>query len=184
MSLLLIILVLPIILVNCKPKIPEAKLGFWEEGEEEPTTFFDEFRMVSTRKGKVEWEYLAETAKIYEKKNLAKSQKIKIIYKKDNGKISTLTAKKGILKTDTSDMLAEGDVVLISSRGVRLETQLLNWDNAKKEFFTDLPVKLFREKDTLTGIGLKADSELKKVKILSQVEVKVHSVDLGKDEED
>ena len=60
----------------------------------------------------------------------------------------------------TNDLVAEGNVVVVSDSGVTLYTELLRWDHKKERILSDVFIKLVSEQDTLTGIGFESDSDL------------------------
>jgi len=143
---------------------------------EEPTILFEGFHMVSTNQGSVEWKFTARAAQIYEKANMAKAQDIRIVYWKNGRPGSTLTAKRGFVKSDTHAIRAEQDVVVVSEDGVVLRTERLNWNHQLGKMDTDQPVTVERDGSVLTGVGLRADSGLRQVEILANVQIKVPSV--------
>jgi LPS export ABC transporter protein LptC len=160
---------------GCKEEPPTVRLGS-SNRVEEPTILFEGFQMVSTNSGTVEWKFFARAAQIYEKSNTAKAQDIKIIYWRGGHPSSTLTARRGFVKTDTNDIRAEENVVMVSQEGVVLRTERLLWNHQLGRLSTDLPVTVERQGSVLTGVGLTADSELKHVEILSHVKINVPSV--------
>jgi LPS export ABC transporter protein LptC len=60
----------------------------------------------------------------------------------------------------TNDMIAQGNVVVVSDSGVTLYTEELKWDSKREKIVSDVFVKLVTDKDTLTGIGFESDSNL------------------------
>lgn len=163
-------------LAGCGEEPPAVRLAPITGGDQEPTMLFEGFHMVSTHAQEVEWEFYARAAQIYEKNHLAKAQDIKVVYWRDGKIVSTLTARRGIIRTDNNDMRAEEDVVLVSHEGVKLYTERLNWNQEGEKLYTDLPVKIVRQGSVLTGVGLEADSELKHVNVLADVNIRVKSL--------
>ena len=143
---------------------------------EEPNLMFEGFRMVSTRGAQREYDFIARAAQIFEHDNMARAQDIKIVYYRLGKVASTLTARRGFVNTVTHDMRAEQQVVMVSQDGAVLRTELLHWDNQQGRIYTDRPVVVERGTSVMTGVGLKADSELKHVEILSQVNIRVRSI--------
>lgn len=60
----------------------------------------------------------------------------------------------------TNDMVAQGNVVVVSDSGVTLYTEELKWNNKRERIVSDVFVKLVTDEDTLTGIGFESDSNL------------------------
>ncbi len=142
----------------------------------EPTLMFEGFRMVSTRGQEREWDFTARACQIFELDNMARAQDIKIVYWRNGRPASTLTARKGFIQTVTHDTRAEQDVVMVSQEGAVLRTERLQWNNQKGRIYTDLPVSIERGTSVMTGVGLEADSELKHIEVLSQVNIQVRSI--------
>ncbi|MCD4812252.1 LPS export ABC transporter periplasmic protein LptC [bacterium] len=163
------------IFAGCRQAPPAVRLAAIT-GHDEPTMLFEGFRMVSTKLQTIEWEFVARSAQIFEKINLAKAQDVKVVYWRQEKIMSTLTAERGVIETGTNNMRAEKNVVMVSHEGIRLYTDQLYWDHEHEKIYTDLPVRVVRETSVLTGVGLRSDSELKHIEVLSDVNIQIESV--------
>jgi LPS export ABC transporter protein LptC len=67
-----------------------------------------------------------------------------------------VTGDEGEMAQESKDVELRGNVVLISSDGLRLETTLLRWDANAKRAWTDSPVTLFQKGAVVHGTGLDA----------------------------
>lgn len=172
----LIVLIIGLVLVACTPEPPAVRLAAITGSDQEPTIFFEGFKMVSSKGDAPQWIFHARAAQIYERINLAKAQDIEMIYLKGGQQQSRLTAKKGQLNTKTQHMIAEQDVVIVSSDGVILNTEKLNWDQDQQSIYTDQPVRVERRDSILNGVGLKADSDLKHIEVLADVQIELKSL--------
>ena len=65
-----------------------------------------------------------------------------------------VTSDEGDLVQDTKDVELRGNVVLVSSEGMRVETTVLRWANAEGRAWTDAPVTIYRSGGVVTGTGL------------------------------
>jgi len=65
-----------------------------------------------------------------------------------------VTSDEGDLITDTKDVELRGNVVLVSSEGLRVETTVLRWNNAEGRAWTDQPVTLYKGAGVVKGFGL------------------------------
>lgn len=74
--------------------------------------------------------------------------------------LSHLTSQQAQVNEKTNDLLAEGNVVVVSDSGVTLYTEQLRWSHAKERIVSDVFITLVTEQDTLTGIGFESDSNL------------------------
>lgn len=161
---------------GCGNEPPKIRLAAISNGAAGPTMLFEGFHMVATRGNKLEWEFYARAAQVYEKIRVAKAQDIRVVYWRNNEVVSTLTARRGVIQTDNNNLRAEDNVEMISKEGVRLLTERLQWDQVRQKIYTDLPVRVERKGSILTGVGLETDSELKQLDVLSHVKINVPSV--------
>lgn len=106
----------------------------------------------------------------YEKKDYALAKVLNIdFYDKEGRHTSNLTAREGKIRERKQQLEVEGDVIVLTDQGVKLETQTLKWDPQKNKIVTDDFVKITRQKDVITGYGLETDQELKNFKIKRNV---------------
>src|SRR5690606_8539050 len=66
---------------------------------------------------------------------------------------STLTSKRGSVRTDPTMLVAQDSVVVLTEEGERLETSYLEWDPDAGQVKTNEPFTLYRGADIVTGIG-------------------------------
>ena len=67
-----------------------------------------------------------------------------------------VTSDEGDLVQETRDVELRGNVVLVSSEGLRVETTILRWDNAGGRAWTEQPVTIHRSGGVVVGTGLEA----------------------------
>jgi len=67
-----------------------------------------------------------------------------------------VTSDEGDLVQDTRDVELRGNVVLVSSEGMRVETTVLRWANAEGRAWTEQPVTIYRSGGVVKGSGLEA----------------------------
>ena len=67
-----------------------------------------------------------------------------------------VTSDEGDLVQETRDVELRGNVVFVSSEGLRVETTILRWANASGRAWTEQPVKIYRSGGVVTGTGLEA----------------------------
>lgn len=80
--------------------------------------------------------------------------------------LSNLKSRKALIYEATDNMLAIGNVVVVSDSGVTLYTDSLLWDNIAEQVITEDSVMLTTEGgDTLYGIGFKSNVDLTHWKI-------------------
>jgi LPS export ABC transporter protein LptC len=72
------------------------------------------------------------------------------------GRRWTVTSDEGDLVQDTRDVELRGNVVLVSSEGMRIETTVLRWANAEGRVWTEQPVTIYRSGGMVKGTGFEA----------------------------
>ncbi len=82
-------------------------------------------------------------------------------------KTSVLTANEGVVENTSRNMIARGNVIVVSNKGEILLTELLNWDNARQKIVSEVPVRFLTGQDTLYGDSFISDPDLKDYEIRS-----------------
>lgn len=129
-----------------------------------------DFSTQESDSGRVQWTLKAPRADRFNAKNVFVMDDPKIeFYDKMGNLQSTLTADKGEYLLDSHDMLAYGNVVVVTFKGEVLETDSLRYLNEADKIVSDSFVKLTRGRDVVTGIGLECDHTLDSVDIKKDV---------------
>ncbi|HEX2600951.1 MAG TPA: LPS export ABC transporter periplasmic protein LptC, partial [Gemmatimonadaceae bacterium] len=84
-------------------------------------------------------------------------------------KDAVLTAKHGTSNTRTNNMIARGNVVVVSEDGRRLTTEELIYNQFKNEISSDSAFVLTEPDRHLEGVGFRSDPNMKNIRILSGV---------------
>ncbi|HXL73473.1 MAG TPA: LPS export ABC transporter periplasmic protein LptC [bacterium] len=146
------------------------------QDEDSPDAIIDKFHLVSSFKGIKRWELYSDIARLYQTQKLAYSDNIYAQYYKDNKLVSTLTADKAIINTETNATEAEGHVVLVTENESRLDTDKLNWNPDTDEIKTDEKVHVLKGSNEITAVGMVADTELNNIQFTKDVHSKVRDV--------
>jgi LPS export ABC transporter protein LptC len=97
---------------------------------------------------------------------------------------SNLKSLEGEYRPGKEDVLAKGNVVVVSDTGTVLKTESLRWDNQRQRIESDTTVCIITTGlDTLYGLGFESDSELKHWVIRKPWGVSEKRVDIEKFEE-
>jgi LPS export ABC transporter protein LptC len=98
----------------------------------------------------------------YSKKNYTLLKEgVKVEFFDDQGdQKSILTSDEGKYFDRTQNMLAIGNVILLSKNGSKLYSQELLWENREEKVISEVPVKITTETDTLFGDTFKSDPDL------------------------
>lgn len=117
------------------------------------------------------WQLDAEYSETFEDQNKTTMKKVTIkVDQPAKGSQAprswTATGDEGDLNQETKDVELRGHVVLVSSDGLRLETERLRWDADAKRAWTDEPVIIYRAGAVVHGTGFEslADEEVSSIK--------------------
>ncbi|MBI4720558.1 MAG: LPS export ABC transporter periplasmic protein LptC [Chitinivibrionia bacterium] len=147
--------------------IPSSSRGTPDE------TFID-FMTQESDSGRIRWKLTAPNASKYTSKGLVVLEAPTIRFFDEQGLLqTTLTSDRGELYQESQDMLAYGNVVVVSENGDVLEADSLYWIDAEGKITSNTFVKLKRGDDILTGYGLDCDYNLSSVNIRKNVEARI-----------
>lgn len=107
--------------------------------------------------------------KFYKQQKTLLKDSIQVDFFKNNGShTSILYAAGGQVYDKRQDMLAYGNVIVVSDSGVVLYTDTLHWDNKKQKIYTEIPVMIVTdEADTLFGDRFESGPELVNYEIVN-----------------
>jgi len=126
-----------------------------------------------TEAGDLAWNLKAEKAQVYEKEGVAYLQTISLEYVLGDGEAVVLTGDKGKVSLVQKNVFLEGNVDA-SSYQVQLKTNTLAWDREKRILVTEDPVWLKRENIQMSGKGMVADMNLRKIKLKKEIRTEVY----------
>ena len=113
----------------------------------------------------------------YEKKDVTLARVIQTDFFDKEGKhTSVLRADSGFIHEQRQDMEVQGNVLVVTDDGLKLETTSLRWDPKINKIVTDAFVKITKNNDIITGYGLETDSELKNIKVKKNVKGKLEEL--------
>ena len=139
-----------------------------------PDETFTDFMTQESDSGKIKWKLTAPSASKYTSKGLVVLEAPTIRFFDERGLLrTTLTSDHGELYQKSQDMLAYGNVVVVSVDGDVLEADSLYWVDAEEKITSNSFVTLKRGEDVLTGYGLECDYNLSSVNILRNVEARI-----------
>lgn len=126
-----------------------------------------------TEAGDLAWNLKAEKAQVYEKQGVAYLQNIVLEYLLGDGEEVVLTGDKGKINLVQKNVFLEGNVGA-SSYQVQLKTNTLSWDREKRILLTEDPVWLRRENIQMSGRGMVADMNLRKIKLNKEIKTEIY----------
>lgn len=128
----------------------------------------DRVVVTETRWGKPQWRL--ETQRILAKKDSTIVYDVSLwFYDEDGNQTSFLVSDSGIVIEDTRDLIALGNVKVITQDSSILYTKRLIWINEKQIITTPDSVLIIRHGRKLKGVGLTSDAKLSRIKIGGKV---------------
>jgi LPS export ABC transporter protein LptC len=132
----------------------------------EPTATNADYRLKQVRlheqsRDGSRWQLDAEYSETFEDQSKTTMRKviIKVDQPSKSGQTSrswTVTGDEGDLNQETKDVELRGNVVLVSSDGLRLETERLRWQAEAQRAWTDAPVVIYRTGAVVRGTGFES----------------------------
>jgi len=101
------------------------------------------------------WQLDAEYGEIFEGQGRTVMKKVTIRVNQPT-RTWTVTSDEGELQRDTRDVELRGHVVVVTSDGLRLETNRLNWTAAEQRAWTNEPVTIYRDSVVVQGQGFES----------------------------
>lgn len=146
---------------NEEPSAPKA------ENEQLPDQESWQSTIIITKDGRRMAEVWAGYIASYDKKNeTVLKDSIHIdFYNQEGNHNSVLTAKNGVVYDQTNNMVARGNVIVVSDSGIVLETEELKWDNQKQKIISEVPVIFTSKTEKLMGDSFVSDPDLKNYEI-------------------
>lgn len=92
---------------------------------------------------------------------------------------SVLTSAGGRVHDVKQDMIAYGNVVVVSDSGMTLYTDTLKWDNKRQKIISEIPVMITSETDTVYGDTFISDPNLSNYTITNSRAVSKRSLKLN-----
>ncbi len=139
-----------------------------------PDQIITNFEITETALGRKDWTMRADSAYLYDRRNLLEAKSVEVTFYDENGQVrSILKADYGKLNRKSDDMEARGHVVVTSAEGIKLETSKLTWLNSERQIVSDDSVKITRKDDILTGWGFRGDPDLGTFTILRQMKATI-----------
>ena len=178
----MILAVAIVIMASCtKTETPQIK----DSDNNFPDTRLDDATIVLTQDGRQNVVLEAEHIDRWEKNDSTEAEKLKVIFYDKLGAVrSTLNADRGLIREKTEEIAMFGNVVAVSKDSTVLRTQSLFWNPQTELITTDDYVEIEQpDGNIMTGYGLKTDSNLEKIEILSDVSGKVMDI-IETDKED
>jgi LPS export ABC transporter protein LptC len=151
--------------------------GCGEKEEESPSPTTESpiqtiygYHTVETERGQMRWELFGNRAERYAGEEDLHLIGVRMYFYSEGNLSATLTSKTGSVNENTRNMVAKGDVKIVTEDDRTLQSEVLNWDNERRIISTDLFFRATDADKVLTGIGLETDPKMTDLVIKQQVE--------------
>lgn len=128
---------------------PDVKVSSFKE---DANLFIDRVQQTATKDGIKEWSLDASSAHYNDKNKQAFLKDLSVTFFLKDGQQVNVTADEGVLKTDSSDIEATGNVVVKNAK-YQLNTENIFYDHHRRLISSKTPVKIWSDE-----INLRADS--------------------------
>ena len=139
-----------------------------------PDYSVEEFTITETDSGRTQWTMFAQHADTYQARDLVTVRALRIDFFDEKGtKSSQLVAHEGELYQRSRDMVARGNVVLLTTEGWRMSTQEMHFLNSRRKITSDKLVRVEKEGTVLEGVGFESDPNLEHFEFQHQIRATV-----------
>jgi LPS export ABC transporter protein LptC len=135
-----------------------------------PNQITDSLTVHESRSGGRLYTLEAESAYVFDADQRAEVVRPRVTFYDEAGAVnSRLSADAGTIYSQSEDLVARGNVVVVTAESTHLLTDSLSWSNGRQVVSTDAPVEIATPKGVIRGQGLLSDAGLSRVQILSEV---------------
>jgi LPS export ABC transporter protein LptC len=140
-----------------------------------PDSEVEDFSVTETDSGRPQWTLFAKTAATYQARDLVTARTLRIDFfdEKTQAKTSELVAREGELYQRTRDLIARGNVVLLTTEGWRMSTEEMHFLNSQRKMTSDKLVRVEKEGTILEGVGFSSDPNLQHFEFQHQIRATV-----------
>lgn len=140
------------------------------EGPPLPSQIVEGFELVETSKGRKEYRLEATRAYLYHAEDRIEVVEPRVAFFGESGEIfSRLYAREGRVDLRSSDLVARGDVIVVTQDSTRLYTDSLVWKNRDRLITTQAWVRIEYPTGAVIGWGLRSDPNLDRIQILDSI---------------
>jgi len=145
-----------------------AKIHIPKSIQEKQVIIFKDVKYSGEKKGVVDWEINAETARNFLDRPIVEIEGIDGKYKPKPDVVVYFTGKKGIINTEEEKGTVE-EVVIDYKKEYNLRSSYMDFDFKNGITFTDAPIEIRGERLTMKGIGLLAKTKDETITIKKDV---------------
>lgn len=140
--------------------------------DEDPYRVTQNFEARETEGGNLVWLLKAKEARTYERPARTLMDSLQVFFYHQDGSLrSTLWSDIGRAQEEKGVLIAQGNVILISTTGDTLETDFLRFKEKEDEISGPGPVRLAQEGRVLTGEGFRSKPDLTDYEVFKNVKI-------------
>ena len=140
-----------------------------------PSRVVDAFEVTETREGVLEWRLVSDKAEYFREESHTRLEGVTLVFfNPDGSEKATLTSDRGRAEDVTGNLLAEGNVVVVTVEGDTLTTEELLYDNVADEIRGPGFVRIAKPDRVLTGEGYRSKPDLSSYELDRNVQVTLH----------
>ncbi len=118
--------------------------------------------------GNLHWTLDADQAEVFEREGKTLLRRVSITIRGPERSWHA-TAEEGDLIQPARDVTIRKNVVVTSSDGLRLETEVLRWEADERKVWTEVPVTLYQKGVVVTGRGLEHNLDEDRTRVTGRV---------------
>ena len=157
---------LSLFLPACEEEVEESP----SETAQMPIQTIYGYHTVETQLGTIRWELFGVKAQRYASDEDLHLFGVRMLFYEDGKLSATLTSQKGEVNENTRDMVAKGEVHIVTEDHRTLDSDILYWDNERQLIHTDQYFRATDAGQVLTGIGLETDPKMTDLVVKERVE--------------
>jgi LPS export ABC transporter protein LptC len=133
-----------------------------------PDQTLGKFSMDSFQGVDRQWVLVSPHADIYDREHRVDLETPDVQFFTEGKHSSTVSAAQGRLDSESKNFWAGGGVVMVSTEGVRLESDWVTYEKATDRFSSTAPVTVTRGRSVVYGVGWEGKSDLSDLVIRNQ----------------
>ncbi len=165
-----------IVFFSCGGEEVKPRLPVGENIEDVPNFVMEGFRLTSTKDGEEKWILTGRGAQIFEMKNKAFVQDVKMESFDEKGRVTVLTGDRADVDTETNFMKVTGDVRVAAPNGMVLKTEELYWDEKKQKIYNNAFVTIIKDNNKIHGIGFESGASMENMRIKKRVRLRAKDI--------
>lgn len=155
-------------LFACRSPRPAGETVAQSPAGGHPDQVLGQFTMDAYNGLRRQWALSAPRGELFDREHRVDLVNPRVRFYNDGRPGSEVVAAQGRLNSETKDMWATGGLVMVSTDGVRLESEWAHYDKKTDRFVSTAPVTVTRGPSVVKGVGWQAQSDLSDMIIFSQ----------------